>query len=83
MGLNAAASRDFAERSETLFGGYKDIWGKVAAELKNVKGYPVKSMFALGVGGPRCQAAPAATPPPQSDRRRGARHRKRNRCHAR
>ena len=43
MGLNAAASRDFAERAETMFGGYKGIWGKVAAELKVAKGYPLKS----------------------------------------
>jgi len=66
MGLNAGASRDFAQRAETMFGGYEGIWGKVAAELKDVKGYPVKSMFALGVGGPQCQTASAATPPPQS-----------------
>jgi hypothetical protein len=66
MGFNAAASRDFGERAETMFGGYKGIWGKVAAELKGVKGYPVKSMFALGVGGPQCRTAPSAAPPPQS-----------------
>jgi hypothetical protein len=60
------ASRDFAERAETMFGGYKGIWAKVATELKGVKGYPVKSMFALGVGGPQCRTAPAATPPPES-----------------
>jgi hypothetical protein len=65
MGLNAPASRDFAERAETMFGGYRGIWGKVAAELKNVKGYAVKSMFALGVGGPQCRTAPAAAPPPE------------------
>jgi len=66
MGLNAAASRDFAERAETMFGGYKGIWAKVATELKGVKGYPVKSMFALGVGGPQCRTAPASAPPPES-----------------
>jgi hypothetical protein len=66
MGLNSAASRDFAERAETMFGGYKGIWSKVAAEAKGVTGYPVKSVFALGVGGPQCRTAPAATPPPQS-----------------
>lgn len=66
MGLNSVASQDFAERAETMFGGYKDIWGKIAAELKGVKGYPVKSSFSLGIGGPQCTTAPASAPPPQS-----------------
>lgn len=56
LGLTAASSRDFAERAQTMFGRYKGIWAEVAAKLKDVKGYPVKSSFGLGVGGPQCQS---------------------------
>ena len=56
LGLTAASSRDFAERAQTLFGRYKGIWTEVAAKMKDQKGYPVKSSFGLGVGGPQCQS---------------------------
>ena len=59
LGLGAASSRDFAERAQSQFGRYKGIWtevGKKMAEL-NLKGYPVRSGFSLGVGGPQCQSA--------------------------
>lgn len=56
LGLNAASSRDFAERAQSMFGRYKGIWTEVAAKMKDVKGYPVKSSFGLGVGGPQCQS---------------------------
>ena len=56
MGFTAASSRDFAERAETAFGRYKDLWAEVAAKMRDVKGYPVKSSFGLGVGGPQCQS---------------------------
>jgi hypothetical protein len=59
LGLGSAASRDFAERAQSTFGRYKGLWaelGKRMAELP-VKGYPVKSGFSLGVGGPQCKSA--------------------------
>jgi hypothetical protein len=59
LGLGAASSRDFAERAQSMFGRYQGIWtelGKKMAEA-NLKGYPVKSGFSLGVGGPQCQSA--------------------------
>lgn len=70
MGLTAASSRDFSERAQSMFGRYEGIWKKVASKLGDQKGYPVKSAFALGVGGPQCQSAqktqasggPAAAP---------------------
>ena len=49
--------RDFAERAESMFGRYKGIWTEVAAKMHDVKGYPVKASFGLGVGGPQCQNA--------------------------
>jgi hypothetical protein len=56
MGLGAAAGKDFAQRAESMFGRYKGIWTEVAAKMRDVKGYPVKASFGLGIGGPQCQS---------------------------
>ncbi|MBL8265732.1 hypothetical protein [Steroidobacter sp.] len=56
MGLNAAASRDFAERAQTMFGRYQGLWQEVGTKMRDVKGYPIKLSFNLGVGGPQCQS---------------------------
>jgi hypothetical protein len=61
LGLTTTSSRDFAERAQQLFGRYKGLWTAVGAKAKEVKGgYPVKSGFALGVGGPQCQSTQQA-----------------------
>lgn len=60
MGLTAASSKDFSERAQSMFGRYDGIWKKVASKMADQKGYPVKSSFALGVGGPQCQQAQQA-----------------------
>ena len=59
LGLGTASSRDFAERAQGMFGRYKGIWTEVGTKMAqlNMKGYPVKSGFSLGVGGPQCQSA--------------------------
>jgi hypothetical protein len=57
LGFGASASRDFAERAETMFGRYQGLWKEVSAKMRDVKGYPVKASFGLGVGGPQCQSA--------------------------
>lgn len=56
MGLSASASRDFAERAQSMFGRYKDLWSEVAEQMRDVKGHPVKASFSLGVGGPQCKS---------------------------
>jgi len=56
LGLSAMASRDFAERAQTMFGRYKGIWTEVAAKTRDLKGHPVKASFGLGVGGAQCQS---------------------------
>jgi hypothetical protein len=56
MGFTAAASRDFAERAEAMFGRYEDMWQELAAKMQDVKGYPVKSSIGFGLGGPQCQS---------------------------
>lgn len=57
LGLGASTSRDFAERAESMFGRYQGLWSEVATKMRDVKGYPVKMNFGLGVGGPQCQSA--------------------------
>ncbi|HEY0684440.1 MAG TPA: hypothetical protein VGD45_19040 [Steroidobacter sp.] len=56
LGLGAAGSRDFAERAESMFGGYEGMWREIATKMRDVKGYPVRLSFGLGVGGPQCQS---------------------------
>jgi len=60
LGLTATASRDFAERAQTMFGRYKGIWSEVAAKTRDLKGHAVKASFGLGMGGPQCQNAKQA-----------------------
>lgn len=55
MGFDPANSQDVSERAKALFGQYKGVWSEVAAKMQNVKGYPVKSSFTLGIGGPQCK----------------------------
>lgn len=56
LGLTASTSRDFAERAQSMFGRYPGLWSEVATKMRDVKGYPVKLSFGLGVGGPQCQS---------------------------
>ena len=57
LGLATAGSKDFAERAQSLFGRYKDLWAQLNDKMRDVKGNPVKTGFALGVGGPQCSSA--------------------------
>ncbi|HKE95045.1 MAG TPA: hypothetical protein VKB34_12105, partial [Povalibacter sp.] len=52
--------RDFAERAESMFGRYKGLLTEIASKTRDVKGYPVKASFSLGVGGPQCQSSQQA-----------------------
>jgi hypothetical protein len=56
MGFDVLSNtQDVSERAKALFGQYKGIWTEIAAKMQGVKGYPVKSSFTLGVGGPQCK----------------------------
>ena len=55
MGIDISNSQDVSERAKALFSQYKGIWTEVAAKMQSVKGYPVKSSFTLGIGGPQCK----------------------------
>jgi hypothetical protein len=54
LDLGAVGSRDFAQRVESMFGGY-GIWGEVAKHLAATDGYPVRSTVTLAIGGPQCE----------------------------
>jgi hypothetical protein len=56
MGL-MNGGRAVTERAEALFGRYKTAWSKVVDKMRDIKGYPVKTSFAMGFGGPQCQNA--------------------------
>src|SRR5690606_31042945 len=56
MGLDTSASRQFAERAQSLFGRYQGIWSEVAAKMREIDGHAVRSGFALGIGGPQCSS---------------------------
>jgi hypothetical protein len=55
MGIDLSNSQDVSERAKALFAQYKGVWTEVAAKMQGVKGYPVKSSFTLGLGGPQCK----------------------------
>jgi hypothetical protein len=55
MGIDPSNSQDVSERAKALFGQYKGLWTEIAEKMQSVKGYPVKSSFTLGVGGPQCK----------------------------
>jgi hypothetical protein len=58
--MGFAGTKDASQRAEQLFGRYEGIWKEVAGQMVNVKGYPVRSSFSLGFGGPQCQTAEEA-----------------------
>jgi hypothetical protein len=57
MGLGTAStSKDISERAQSMFGRYKGIWTEIGNKTKDMKGYPVKTSFALAIGGPQCKS---------------------------
>ena len=60
LGLSTGGPRDFAERAQSMFGRYQGLWSELATKMQDVKGYPVRLTFALGVGGPQCQSTQQA-----------------------
>jgi hypothetical protein len=65
MGLDAYGS-NFAERAESMFGHYGGIWSELLSKMKDVHGHPLKSSFALAIGGPQCTSSAKASDSGQS-----------------
>ncbi len=60
LGFDAAGSRALTERAQAFFSRYADAWSTVASEMRGLEGYPVRSSFALAMGGPQCEASQSA-----------------------
>jgi hypothetical protein len=60
MGFDVSGSGAFAQRAEALLGRYSGLWSEIAEKTGDVEGYPLKSEFALAVGGPQCEQAQQA-----------------------
>ena len=67
LGLDptAGGGGDLSERAQSMFERYKGVWGEILTKTHDLKGYPVKSSFSFGVGGPECKNG--QPPPQQSD----------------
>lgn len=62
MGLGSSSSSPgFAQNAQAMFAGYKDLWAEVAKQVGSTKGYPVRSAFALAIGGAQCGSQQAQT----------------------
>lgn len=57
MGFTGPASRELTQRVESLFSRYKGAWEQASQRMQGMKGYPVRTTFALGMGGARCRSA--------------------------
>ena len=60
VGLDVPQSADFAQRLESMFGGYEGIWSEIAQKMEETEGYPLRSTVSLAMGGPQCQSAEEA-----------------------
>jgi len=54
-GFDASGSGEITQRAETLLGRYPGLWAEIAEAAGGVDGYPVRSRFALAIGGPQCE----------------------------
>lgn len=56
MGFTTSASPGFAQNAQAMFAGYKDLWAELAKQSGSQKGYPLRSAFALAIGGAQCSS---------------------------
>lgn len=56
MGLSTSAAPGFGQNAQAMFAGYKDLWAELARQSDGLKGYPVRSAFALAIGGTQCSS---------------------------
>jgi hypothetical protein len=61
IGLDTVLTKqDVSDRAQAMFGQYKGVWANIVDKMKGMKGYPVRSSFALGLGGDQCKQAQQA-----------------------
>jgi hypothetical protein len=57
MNLSGEVDRTLQANSSAVFERYKGSWGEALKQAGSLKGYPVKSIFAMQFGGPQCKSA--------------------------
>jgi len=55
MNLSGQSAENMQMSSQAVFDRYKQGWGEALKQAGSLKGYPVKSVFAMQFGGPRCK----------------------------
>ncbi|MGA2023324.1 MAG: hypothetical protein ABSH23_01040 [Steroidobacteraceae bacterium] len=57
LDLSGEVDRTLQVNSAAVFERYKGSWGEAIKQAGSLKGYPVKSIFAMQFGGPKCKSA--------------------------
>jgi hypothetical protein len=57
LDLGGEVDRTLQVNSAAVFERYKGSWGEAIKQAGSLKGYPVKSIFAMQFGGPQCKSA--------------------------
>jgi hypothetical protein len=55
MNLSSEMAENMQVNSQQVFERYKKGWGEALQQAGSLKGYPVKSVFAMQFGGPQCK----------------------------
>jgi hypothetical protein len=55
MNLSGAAAENMQTSGQAVFDRYKQGWGEALKQAGSLKGYPVKTIFAMQFGGPQCK----------------------------
>jgi hypothetical protein len=55
MNLSGEMAENMQVNSQQVFERYKKGWGEALKQAGSLKGYPVKSVFAMQFGGPQCK----------------------------
>src|SRR6202162_2351971 len=55
LNLGGALADSMQTNSQAVFNRYQNGWGEAIKQAGSLKGYPVKSVFAMQFGGPQCK----------------------------
>jgi hypothetical protein len=61
LNLTGEIDRTLQANSSAVFERYKGSWGEALKRAGSLKGYPVKSIFAMQFGGPQCKSADSSS----------------------
>lgn len=61
LNLTGDAAQKMQSSAQAVFERYKQGWGEAMKQAGSLKGYPVKSVFAMQFGGPQCKDSSAGS----------------------